>query len=35
MMVDTSTKFVSDSIDEQTWMALATPDGEEIINADF
>jgi Protein of unknown function (DUF1559) len=35
MMADTSTKFVSNSINEDLWKALATPKGDETINEDF
>ncbi|MEX0612317.1 MAG: DUF1559 domain-containing protein [Pirellulales bacterium] len=35
LMVDTSARFISDSINEDLWKALATPKGEEVIGADF
>jgi prepilin-type N-terminal cleavage/methylation domain-containing protein len=35
MMADTSAKFIADSISEQSWIALATPDGEEIVDESF
>lgn len=35
MMVDTSTRFVSDSIDIDAWKSAATPKGGETINAEF
>jgi hypothetical protein len=35
MMVDTSTRFISDSINEDVWKALATARGDETINEDF
>ena len=32
-MADGSTRFINDQIDLDTWHALATPDGEELINS--
>jgi prepilin-type N-terminal cleavage/methylation domain-containing protein len=35
MMVDTSVRFVSDSIDEWLWRALATPNGSETVTGEI
>jgi hypothetical protein len=35
MMVDTSARFISDDINEDTWRALSTPKGEEVVSDDF
>jgi len=35
MMADTSTRFISNSINEDVWKALATPKGEETISDDI
>ena len=35
MMADTSTRFISDSIDDATWQALATPKGAEVVDNSF
>ena len=32
-MADSSTRFINDSIDRSVWHALATPDGEEIVDS--
>ncbi len=31
MMVDTSVRFISDDVNEDTWKAMATPKGGEIV----
>jgi type II secretory pathway pseudopilin PulG len=35
MMVDTSARFIADSISQETWIALGTPDWDEVISEDF
>ena len=35
MLVDTSVRFVSDSVDEWYWRALATPTGEEAVSSEL
>jgi prepilin-type N-terminal cleavage/methylation domain-containing protein len=35
MMVDTSTRFVADSVNEDLWKAAATPKGSEVISEDL
>ena len=35
MMVDTSTRFVADSVNEDLWKAVATPKGSETLSEDL
>jgi hypothetical protein len=35
MMVDTSVRFISDTVDEWAWRALATPTGGETISSEI
>jgi hypothetical protein len=35
MMVDTSGRFVSEDVDVDLWQAIATPEGDEVLNDDI